>query len=306
MNLIVSALENSGFKAKLVSLKIIDDIKSDIEKRFRAGEIDTSLFNRYFNNFEYIAPADVKSILIVAIPRPQIHVEFTFQDQTKTLTIPPTYTGYNSIPRSIETLLANLDEKNNLKFIRTKLPEKSLAVRCGLAFYGRNNITFIPGFGSFYQLVSFYTSIETDIGDPQEPRMLERCNHCVACVNVCPTNAISTERFLIHAEKCLTFFNENKGEFPDWIDNDAHNSLVGCILCQKFCPENKQVRDWSVSKIHFNEEETNSIINSNDLSGCSQTLREKIISLDLIETHINFDSFKRNLTTLIYRNDKLN
>jgi epoxyqueuosine reductase len=36
------------------------------------------------------------------------------------------------------------------------LPLKSLAVRSGLAAYGRNNVCYVPGMGSFLELVGLY------------------------------------------------------------------------------------------------------------------------------------------------------
>ena len=36
-----------------------------------------------------------------------------------------------------------------------KAPLKSLAVHMGLAVYGRNNITYVPGFGSGHQLCGY-------------------------------------------------------------------------------------------------------------------------------------------------------
>jgi hypothetical protein len=58
----------------------------------------------------------------------------------------------------------------------------------------------------------------------------------------CPTAAIKPDQFLLHAEYCLTFHNEKRGEFPEWIGTPAHHCLVGCMRCQIICPENKPHR----------------------------------------------------------------
>ena len=69
--------------------------------------------------------------------------------------------------------------------------------------------------------------------------MMNECNDCSLCVRVCPNKCICNQNFVIKAEHCLTFFNENNNDFPEWIDVKSHNSLVGCMKCQIVCPVNK-------------------------------------------------------------------
>lgn len=300
MNNLINKIEEHGFRARLVNLKILDELKNEIENQTR--NIDKNLFHKYLERFEFKIPENfpnAKSILIVAVPRPYLQTEFSIKGKIITVVIPPTYRGYNSIPEKVYELVKNFNLKSENHFARTKLPEKQLAARSGLAFYGRNNISFIKGLGSYYLLVSFFSDIPADEFEPQEPQMLERCKTCVACINVCPTNAITKDKFLINAERCLTFFNEGKGDFPNWIQPHFHNSLIGCIVCQKFCPENKQVKNWINKKISFDEDETKNILNEDDYSDLTKAVKMKILELDLIDTHIDFKSFKRNLKVLI-------
>ncbi|MCK5093868.1 MAG: hypothetical protein KAR18_04015 [Spirochaetes bacterium] len=51
----------------------------------------------------------------------------------------------------------------------------------------------------------------------------------------CPTGAIDSNRLLIYGERCLTYFNERPGVFPDWIEHSWHKCLVGCLECQRVC-----------------------------------------------------------------------
>jgi epoxyqueuosine reductase len=93
--------------------------------------------------------------------------------------------------------------------------------------------------------------------------MLEKCQKCKACVNHCPTGAISTERFLLHAERCLVYFNEQSPEypFPEWVPGNAHNSLIGCMTCQQVCPENRAFVDQFADEVRFSSEETTLLLN---------------------------------------------
>ena len=112
--------------------------------------------------------------------------------------------------------------------------------------------------GSFIQLVAFFSDLPCPEDTWREPVMLERCQKCKACVNNCPTGAIPTDRFLLHAERCLVFFNERPPEypFPEWVAPSAHNSLIGCMTCQQVCPENKVFLDQFADEVAFSHEET--------------------------------------------------
>jgi epoxyqueuosine reductase len=138
------------------------------------------------------------------------------------------------------------------------LPKKVLAVRSGLAAYGKNNITYVPGMGSYFGLVTAYSDLPAPDHDWQESRMMERCVKCSACQQACPAGAITADRFLLHAERCISFHNEKPGSvpFPAWLDPSWHNCLVGCLLCQRLCPENKDMREWVVDGVEFSQEET--------------------------------------------------
>ena len=123
-----------------------------------------------------------------------------------------------------------------------------LAVRSGLAAYGRNNVTYVTGLGSFHRLSAFYSDMPCDGDEWHELRLLDRCVKCRLCHRLCPTGAIARDRFLLHAERCIVFHNEKPWTvpFPAWLDPAWHNCLVGCLLCQAKCPENRdRCRDLS-------------------------------------------------------------
>jgi epoxyqueuosine reductase len=59
--------------------------------------------------------------------------------------------------------------------------------------------------------------------------------------------------------------NEVLGDFPEWVDQNAHNSLIGCMKCQDCCPYNAQNRENIVKGVTFSEEETRELMmHSND------------------------------------------
>ncbi|MCL1806889.1 MAG: hypothetical protein FWG31_04230 [Oscillospiraceae bacterium] len=83
------------------------------------------------------------------------------------------------------------------------LPIKRLAVLSGLAEYGRNNVTSVPGIGNWVQYTVFLTDAPFDDSTWREkPVMAAECEDCDICINACPKGSISKERFLFYREKC--------------------------------------------------------------------------------------------------------
>lgn len=179
---------------------------------------------------------------------------------------------------------------------RTTLPLKLLAVRSGLGSYGRNNICYVQGMGSFLQLAAFYSDLPCHKDNWQKPQMMKNCQSCYACRQNCPTDAISSDRFLLHAEQCISFHNEKKGDipFPTWINRSSHNCLVGCMLCQRVCPQNRKFLQWIEEKEEFSQEETALLLEGVPRDQLPVTTMRKLKHLDLLE---DTDILPRNLST---------
>ena len=75
----------------------------------------------------------------------------------------------------------------------------------------------------------------------------------MVCVKACPTGAIREDNFLIRAERCLTYYNEEPGNLPQWIDIKWHNALIGCRICEKVCPENSTILRKNLEVIEFTD-----------------------------------------------------
>ena len=178
------------------------------------------------------------------------------------------------------------------------LPLKLLSVRSGLARYGRNNITYIEAMGSFYRLKAFLSDLPPVKDSWLEPQSLRQCRTCNACVKKCPTGAILPERFLIHAERCLTFHNERESAFPAWIEPSWHNSLIGCMVCQSVCPVNKDIISWSTESETFTQQETESLLRATSRKQLPPSAAKKLKRLYLLE---DWELVPRNLRVLLDR-----
>jgi ferredoxin len=176
-------------------------------------------------------------------------------------------------------------------------PMKRLAVRSGLAEYGKNNITYIDDWGSFYGLSVFISDAPFDEYSWRPVKNMDICNDCNICLNNCPTGAILSDRFLIDNEKCISRYNENGTEpFPEWIPKTAHRSLVDCLYCQKFCPKNNKLFENITDTVEFSENETVLLSAGEKKENLPRELIDKIDNYNL---NWFYSSIPRNLKAML-------
>jgi epoxyqueuosine reductase len=290
-------LTERGYQGRIVSIQHLPELKENIDKFYRQGLFDKEFYQERLTFFNFQIPdslPEAKSIIVVAVPRPQSQAIFTWEGETRALILPPTYVAYDKTIDRIEDFIAKILTPRGYRVARTALPLKLLAVRSGLGEYGRNNICYVRGMGSFLQLVAVYSDLPCTADNWREVQMMERCEKCQACRLNCPTGAVSSDRFLLHTERCIVFHGEKKGTipFPAWMNPSWHNCLYGCLLCQKVCPEDRSFLQWIEEKEEFSEEETALLLKGVSRDQLPATIVTKLKNLDLIES---LDSLPRNL-----------
>lgn len=292
-------MEEKGYRGQIVSVEHLRDLEEVIEGSRRSGLLNEELHREYLAGLVY-KPSDVlreaRSLIVVAVPQPQTRVTFTWRGEVCPVTIPPTYTDYRETDKRVGDILSGILNPEGYRVEKAALPLKTLAVRSGLGDYGRNNICYVQGMGSFHRLVAFYTDFPCPEDSWRESQMAKSCQSCQACIDICPTGTITGDRFLIHAERCLTFHNERRSEFPAWIDSSWHNCLVGCLRCQIACPQNLRFLEWIEGDQVFSEEETSLILEYVPSDRLPLETVKKLERLDLIEY---LDVLPRNLRTLL-------
>ena len=194
-------------------------------------------------------PREAHSIIITAAPQPQPRVVFEYAGTNNHFIIPPTY--IHTTDQTVEQAITETITTAGYRLFPARIPLKLASARSGLTCYGRNNITYIEEMGSFYRLKAFFSDMPIEYEDWHKPRMLKQCKDCSACVKKCPTGAISGDAFIIKQDRCLTFHNERLSEFPEWIDDNWHHCLIGCMCCQTICPANRQVKNWMEDSVYF-------------------------------------------------------
>lgn len=303
--LVRQEISRHGEKPSILPIERLEDIKQDIEDLKTRNDLNG--FQRYIvsemNSLDLPETEfEIRSIILVASASPwMVKVNFHWKGKRITLPIPATYTDFISAPNNTEQYLREyLSPKDYHVIAAPRLPRKLLAVRSGLGAYGRNNICYVDGFGSFLNISPFYTDIPCTEDSWCEIRQMDSCKGCKACINNCPTSSILDDRFLIDNERCLTTFNErdSKDDFPQWIDMASHNSLVGCLRCQTICPANKKHMSSKVESYDFSEEETGSLLEGLAMEQLSEELKQKVQQLGL---GYWVNAFPRNLKVIFAR-----
>ncbi|MCJ7763515.1 FeS-binding protein [Candidatus Bathyarchaeota archaeon] len=294
-------LLKENFKVSIVSTNHLAELEQEIKSRWNKGEFNEEFSREYLPRFKFAPPpelANAQSLIVVAMPRPLTRAIFMWKGKSQSFILPPTYTAYDEKRIYVERAVAEEVGKYSYKVATAMLPLKLLAVRSRLAKYGRNNIAYVSGMGSFMRLTAVYSDKPCENDSWQEARVMKRCETCDICSKACPTSAIAPDRFLLRAEKCLTYHNEKKGSipFPKWIKPSWHNCIIGCIRCQAACPENKQFLQWVGETAEFDEAETKLLLKGVPIEQIPASTMEKMKLLSLTDY---FDMLPRNLSALL-------
>jgi epoxyqueuosine reductase len=302
---LIHQLETHGYQARLISIRHLQDLQEAIEGVCRQGLLDEKFYQERLAGFVFRPPEDMpeaRSLIIVAFKDPQVRFSFSWEGKHIPLIVPPTYLHWQGKDKRLEMALVELLEPEGYQVAQAVVPKKLLAVCSGLAAYGRNNITYVNGMGSLHRLAALFSDLPCEEDHWAKPQVLERCRECQACRRACPPGAIDDDRFILHAERCITFWNEKPGSvaFPKWLAESWHNCLVGCMRCQIVCPENQGKLDWYEEGEEFSEEETGLLLEGVPLTELPTVLVEKLERWDLLEL---IDILPRNLNALLVERD---
>jgi len=113
--------------------------------------------------------------------------------------------------------------------------EKPLAAQAGLGWQGKNTLLIHPKKGTWLLLGVVVTTLNLPADEPHH----DRCGTCTACMDVCPTRAI-TAPYQLDARRCLAYLLiEHQGPIPEEYRVAVGNRLFGCDDCLDVCPWNK-------------------------------------------------------------------
>lgn len=113
--------------------------------------------------------------------------------------------------------------------------DKAWAAKSGLGWIGKHSNLLTQQVGSFYFIAELIIDLDLEYDLPTT----DHCGTCTACIDACPTEAI-TEPYVVDGSKCISYFTielkenlptEFKGKMDDW--------MFGCDVCQDVCPWNR-------------------------------------------------------------------
>ena len=113
--------------------------------------------------------------------------------------------------------------------------EVELANKSGLGWRGKHTLLLNREAGSMF----FLGEILVDVPFPVDEPITSHCGECSACINICPTQAI-TAPYQLDARRCISYLTiEHQGPIPEELRPLMGNRVYGCDDCQLVCPWNK-------------------------------------------------------------------
>jgi epoxyqueuosine reductase len=142
--------------------------------------------------------------------------------------------------------------------------EKPLAALAGIGWQGKHTNLVSSDLGSWFFLGALYTDLELAPDEPFE----DLCGSCSACIDVCPTGAI-TAPYKLDARKCISYLTiEHKGHIDAAYRRQMGNRVYGCDDCLAVCPWNKfaglAAEAALQAKTHLNEPALSTMLRLDD------------------------------------------
>jgi epoxyqueuosine reductase len=110
--------------------------------------------------------------------------------------------------------------------------ERAIAVRAGIGFLAKSAMVISPERGPYLLLSELLTPLELPHDEPAPGS----CGTCTACIDACPTSAI-TAPHQVDARRCLSHSTiELRGFAEPWLRAKQGEWLFGCDVCLEVCP----------------------------------------------------------------------
>jgi len=128
-------------------------------------------------------------------------------------------------------------------FSNSRIPEKPLLAATGLAAYGKNGCTLVPGLGSLFVIAGAVIPVPTELEGGALPSLPpDPCSSCQRCQSACPAHAIE-QPYLVRHDLCLQGKAGSMEEFAVETMESWGARLYGCQDCQSVCPHNRGLKE---------------------------------------------------------------
>ncbi|MAB30618.1 MAG: tRNA epoxyqueuosine(34) reductase QueG [Formosa sp.] len=169
--------------------------------------------------------------------------------------------------------------------------EKAWAKKSGLGWIGKNSNLITQKVGSFY----FISELIVDLDLEVDHAVTDHCGSCKACIDACPTEAI-TEPFQVDGSKCISYFTiELKDNIPNEMKGKLDHWAFGCDICQDVCPWNRFSKQHSEPL--FNPKPELLSMTKNDWEEITQETFNKVFKKSAVK-RTKYTGLKRNIKFL--------
>lgn len=119
--------------------------------------------------------------------------------------------------------------------------EKAWAKKSGLGWIGKHSNLITQKVGSYYFIAELIVDLDLEV----DHAVTDHCGSCTACIDACPTQAI-TEPYKVDGSKCISYFTiELKENIPSEMKGQLDHWMFGCDVCQEVCPWNRFSKNHS-------------------------------------------------------------
>lgn len=167
--------------------------------------------------------------------------------------------------------------------------ERAWAKKAGLGWIGKNSLLLNKTMGSFFFLAELIIDLELEYDGP----IKDYCGTCTACMDACPTEAI-TQPYVVDGSKCISYFTiELKEEIPSEVKGKFENWIFGCDICQDVCPWNSFSKPTNESRFQPQTQLEN--MTRNDWEEITDEVFKSLFRNSAV-TRTRFEGLKRNIT----------
>src|SRR5690606_156187 len=109
-----------------------------------------------------------------------------------------------------------------------------------LGWIGKHTLLLDKQAGSWFFLGEIYTDLP--LPRPASAPVADGCGRCMACIRICPTQAIVAP-YQLDARRCISYLTiEHRGSIPLELRPLIGNRIFGCDDCQLVCPWNRHAQ----------------------------------------------------------------
>ncbi len=190
----------------------------------------------------------------------------------------------------LDRLRESLGDINGRAFVDSApVLERPWAAKSGVGWIGKNSLLLNRSMGSFFFLAELILDLELEPDGP----IKDYCGDCTACMDACPTDAIS-EPYVVDASRCISYFTiELKEEIPAAVNGKFESWIFGCDICQDVCPWNRFSKPHSEPR--FQPYQDLDKMTTNDWKEITEEVFNRVFKNSAVK-RTKFQGLKRNIT----------